>query len=184
MEDRKIIELYFAREEAAIMETDKKYGKLCFNVAQSILRSNEDSEECVNDTFYTAWSRIPPQEPSCFKAFLCKITRNLSLKKLDYHLAKKRNPELLVSFEELEGVLSDDGISETAADAEIAEAISRFLKTQTKECRVVFVRKYWYFDSVEEISQAYGFTQSKVKSMLHRTRNHLREYLRKEGISC
>lgn len=183
MEDSQIIELYFARDEAAIRETDCKYGKLCFRIAKNMLRNEEDSKECVNDTYFSTWNTIPPQRPALFKAFLCGITRHLSLKRLEYDQAQKRSPELLTSFEELEAVLPDEAIAKAAEDQEIGEIISQFLKTETKEYRTVFLRKYWFFDSIETISAQYGFSESKVKSMLFRTRKRLKAYLKKEGIA-
>ena len=104
MEDYEIIELYFQRNEGAIAETDAKYGKLCFSVANRILENNEDSEECVNDTYLNAWNKIPPTRPNHLSAFLCKITRLISLKKLEFSSALKRTSTVIVSFEELEGV--------------------------------------------------------------------------------
>lgn len=182
MEDFQIIDLYFARDEHAIKETDRKYGRLCFSIAQNLLCSMEDSEECVNDTYLSVWNTIPPNKPGYFMAFLCKITRNLSLKRLDYNLAKKRNPEVLVSLEELETVLPDNRIDPAVEDREIGEAISRFLRTETPQNRTVFLRKYWFFDSIQTICEEYGYSESKVKSMLCRTRNRLKLYLKKEGI--
>lgn len=183
MEDFQIIALYFARNELAIAETGRKYGRLCFNIAHNILYNNEDSEECVNDTYLNTWNTIPPKKPSNFMAFLCKITRNLSLKRLNYNTAQKRNPELLVSFDELEAVLPDEQIQEQVSDKEIGAAISRFLKTVSADSRNVFIRKYWFCDSIKTISERYSFSEGKVKSMLHRTRKGLKEYLEKEGIS-
>ncbi len=183
MEDHQIIQLYEARKEQAIQETDVKYGRLCFQLAHNILWNREDAEECVNDTYLGVWNAIPPQKPHCFTAFLCKITRNLSLKRLDYNLAQKRAPNLLVSFEELEGVLADDQIGNAVEDQEIGEAISRFLQSEPEDSRRVFLRKYWFFDSIQTISAASGFGEAKVKSMLFRTRKRLKAYLKKEGIA-
>lgn len=182
MEDAQIVALYFARDERAIKETSSKYGRLCFSIAHNILRSAEDSEECVNDTYLGVWNTIPPQKPTHFMAYLCKITRNLSLKRLEYNSAQKRTTDLMVSFEELEAVLSDNQIRNNMENEELGAAISRFLRTESAESRNVFLRKYWFFDSISDISERYGFSTGKVKSMLHRTRNRLKLYLRKEGI--
>ena len=108
MEDFLIIDLYFSRNENAIKETSNKYGALCFSIANNILSNIEDTEECVNDTYLTLWNSIPPQRPNNFIAFIYKITRNLSLKRLDYNLAKKRNPGLIISFEELDNIITDN----------------------------------------------------------------------------
>lgn len=182
MEDDKIIALYFDRDEQAIRETDIKYGRLCHKVAQNILNDPEDSEECVNDTYLSLWNTIPPTRPTRFMAFLCKIVRNLSLKRLDYNLARKRNAGVLVSLSELEAVLPDDRFAPGLEDAEIGRLISDFLRTEKQEARAVFIRRYYFFDSVSEIAKRYSFTESRVKTMLLRTRNRLRIYLQKEGV--
>lgn len=108
MDDLMIIELYFARDEQAIKETDIKYGKLCFSMANNILSNDEDSEECVNDTYLSVWNKIPPTRPSNFRAFICKIVRNLSIKKLEFNLRLKRTQNVTVSYAELEEVLPDN----------------------------------------------------------------------------
>ena len=182
MEDLQIMDLYLARDEQAIQETANKYGPLCYKIARNVLYSAEDSEECVNDTYWNTWNEIPPQKPNNFMAFLCKITRNLSLKRLDYNLAQKRSPNLCASLEDLENIASDDEISGEIEAKELGEVISRFLQTQPVEHRKVFLRKYWFFDSIETIAEQYGFSEGQVKSMLYRTRKRLKEYLRKEGI--
>lgn len=182
MEDAKIIELFFSRSEEAITETTLKYGKLCFSISGNILGNNEDSEECVNDTYLALWNCIPPQRPSNLMAFISKIVRNLSLKKLDYNLAKKRDSSITHSLSELEEILPDKAISNKFSDEEIGRILSNFLKNEKADSRNVFIRKYWYFDSVEDISKRYKFSESKVKSMLFHTRNRLKKYLIKEGI--
>ena len=182
MEDLQIIDLFFDRNEQAIQETDAKYGRLCFSVANRILESNEDSEECVNDTWLRAWDEIPPTRPNHFSAFLCKITRILSLKKLEFSNAMKRTPSFIVSFEDLESVLPDEHIAPGTEAVELGILISNFLRREKAEARNVFLRKYLFFDTVEEIAERFGMNESTVKSMLFRTRNRLREYLRKEGI--
>lgn len=182
MEDTQIIELYFARNEQAITETDLKYGRLCFSVANNILANDEDSEECVNDTYLSVWNKIPPTRPNHFTAFLCKIVRNLSLKKLEFATAMKRTTNVTVSFEELESVLQDERIAPGIENEYLGGLISDFLRTEKEDARNVFLRKYWFFDSVSDIAARYGFNENKVKSMLFRTRSRLREYLKKEGL--
>ena len=182
MEDVQIIELYFAREEQAIHETDAKYGRLCHHVAHQILADEEDVKECVNDTYFTVWNRMPPTRPTCFAAFLCKIVRNLSLKKWEYLSAKKRDPGNIQSLEELEYILPDHRIDPSVGEEQLGQFISDFLRTEKPEARKVFLRRYLCFDSIGEIAARYGFRESKVKSMLFRTRNRLREYLKKEGV--
>ena len=182
MDDLMIIKLYFERNENAIKETDKKYGQLCFTIAINILGNGEDSEECVNDTYLSMWNKIPPIRPNNFKAFICKITKNLSLKRLEYNKALKRTSEALVSFTELEDVLPDNSIMPNAENAQIGRVISEFLNHEKPAARAVFIRKYWFFDSIGDIAVRYSFSESKVKNMLYHSRNKLREYLRKEGI--
>lgn len=182
MDDLQIIELYFARDEKAIKETDTKYGKLCFKVANNILNNGQDSEECVNDTYLSVWNTIPPQRPKNLMAFICKITRNLSLKKLEFKTALKRTPNALVSFHELEEVLSDDHIRSGIGDEEIGKMLTVFLQSEKEDARNVFIRKYLHFDSIGDIAARYAFTESKVKNLLYHSRNRLRDYLRKEGV--
>lgn len=182
MEDREIIDLYFARDEQAIAQTETKYGRICMSIAGNTLHSREDSEECVNDTYLTAWNLIPPERPRKFPAYLAKIVRNLSLKYLERSQARKRSPEPTLSFEELSFILPDERISDIMEEQQLGWIISDFLRTEKEEARRVFLRKYWFFDSISEIAQRYGYSENKVKSMLLRTRNRMREYLRKEGF--
>lgn len=182
MNDLTIIDLYFARDEQAIVETDIKYGKLCFRVANNILFNNEDSEECVNDTYLSLWNTIPPTRPNNFTAFICKIVRNLSMKKLDFNLALKRSKNLTISFSELDNILLD---YRTAPDREyekLGEIITNFLQEEKEDARYVFIRKYYFFDSISDIAERCSFTESKVKNMLYHSRNRLREQLKKGGI--
>ena len=182
MDDLQIIELFFERNELALKETDAKYGKLCFGVAKNILHNKEDSEECVNETYLSMWNTIPPTRPVRLVAYICKIVRNLALKKYDYTYAERRSPNMMVSLGELIEVLPDNRIMEGIQEKEIGEAISRFLKTENESARNVFIRKCWFFDSIKEISDQYSFSESKVKSMLHHTRKRLKKYLEEEGI--
>ena len=182
MNDLEIIELYFERDETAIKETDAKYGKLCHSIAQNILNNKQDSEECVNDTYIGVWNAIPPTRPNSLMAFVCRITRNLSLKRLEAMTRQKRSAATIVSLEELAEVLPDDSIADGFSDEDIAKAISDFLRSENEDARNVFMRKYYFFDSISDISRRFGFTESKVKSMLFHTRNKLKEYLIKEGV--
>ena len=182
MNDLSIIELYFARDEEAIKQTDIKYGKLCHSVAYNILNNNEDSEECVNDTYIGVWNAIPPARPNNFTAFVCKITRNLSLKRLEAMSRQKRSQAILVSLDELAEVLSDESIAEGVSDEDIGKLISDFLRNEKSEIRDVFIRKYYFFDSIGDIARRYDFTESKVKNMLYHTRTKLKDFLIKEGV--
>jgi len=183
VEDMQIIDLYFARNEQAIQETSQKYGKLCFGIAYNLLVDAADAEECVNDTYLAVWNKIPPVRPDNFPAFISKITRNLSLKKLETKNAQKRTAHAVISLTELEETLPDASIAPHMDDEEIGKLISAFLRQEKKDARNVFLRKYWFFDSISDIAARYSFSESKVKSMLFHTRNKLKKYLQKEGIS-
>lgn len=182
MDDLKIIELYFARDERAIKETDEKYGKLCYSIAYNILNNKEDAEECVNDTYVGVWNAIPPTHPNNFMAFISRIARNQSLKRLESLKREKRCYGIIVSLSELDDVISDDSIDSDITSEEIGKLISCFLRVQKEDVRNVFIRKYYFFDSVKDIAKRYSFTESKVKNMLYHTRNKLKDYLIKEGI--
>ena len=181
MDDARIIDLYVARDEQAIRETDSKYGNLCRHIACRILHDRDDAEECVNDGYLGVWNAIPPARPQHLKAFVCRITRNQALKRLEFLTRKKRSADVLLSLEELEGVLSEGSVAD-ASEEDLGEIISRFLRTQKTDARNVFIRRYYFFDPVSEIAVRYAFTESKVKNMLLRTRKKLKEYLKKEGV--
>ena len=183
MTDLQIIDLYFARSEMAIRETDAKYGRLCHSIAYNILHNDQDSEECVNDTYVGVWNAIPPTRPGNLMAFVSKIARNLALKRLEALTRQKRSPGVVVSLEELAEVLADGEISDGVSDGELGKRISDFLRGEKEVARNVFIRKYYFFDSVADIAARYGFTESKVKSMLYHTRIKLKNYLIKEGIT-
>lgn len=182
MDDLKIIELYFDRDERAIRETEIKYGKLCYRIAYNVLNNREDSEECVNDTYTGVWNAIPPTRPHNLMAFVCKISRNLSLKRLEFLKRQKRSADVLLSLDELATVLPDEQYALDVNEADIGKLISDFLRDQKEDARNVFIRKYFFFDSVKRIALRFGFTESKVKNMLFYTRNELRDYLVKEGV--
>jgi len=182
MEDLQIIELYFSRDEQAITETDRKYGKLCRSIVFGIVNNPEDTEECINDTYLGTWNSIPPSRPTNLSAFLCRIARNLSLKRLEYNKAMKRNPEVYASYSELENVIADDEIDPIITDEHLGKIISRFLRGEKEDTRNIFLRRYWFFDSIGVIAEKYGFTESKVKNMLYHSKIRLRKYLQKEGV--
>lgn len=183
MEDSQIVELYWERKEEAIKETSLKYGRLCTNIAKNILSSYEDSEECVNDTYLVVWNAIPDERPNRFSAFISRITRNLALKKYEYLSAAKRNPAAVSSLEELEDCVSGTDSVESEVEREhIESTIEQFLWRQKEEKRNIFIRRYWYFDSIESICRSTGFTQSKVKSILYELRQKLRKHLESEGV--
>ena len=185
MDDEKIIELYFSRDERAISETESKYGRYCYRIAYNILKSAEDSEEVVSDTYIGAWEAIPPHRPNVFSAFLAKITRRLSLKRLRYNNAKKRGgtDESVVALEELEQCVPAGGtVSDNIEAKEVGEMIDRFLQKLRPDDRRIFVCRYFYLESPEDISKFFGYSRSKVYDSLSRTREKLRDYLRKEGV--
>lgn len=182
MEDNSIIDLYWNRDEQAILETDHKYGKLCFRIAENILKRKEDSEECVNDTYLKVWNSIPDDRPEHFSAYLCMIAKRLALSKYRYNTAEKRNAEASLPYEELSEIVSGKESCESEVMlAELGEAISRFLMTEKKLHRQIFVRRYWYYDSAETIAKAYHISTNTVWSVLSRSRSRLKIYLQKEG---
>ncbi len=183
MEDFEIIELYFNRDELAIAETERKYGRLCRKIANKIIGNEHDADECVNDTYLGIWQAIPPQRPNNLCAFVAKIARNLAIGRLKYRVAAKRSCEALVSLSELEEVIPDVSSFDDIEDREVGRWISDFLYSENEEVRNIFIRKYWYFDSIEELSEKYGYSKPKIKSILFRTRNKLREYLAEKGIA-
>ncbi len=182
MEDSRIVELFLERDQNAIAHTERKYKSLCFRIAYNILGSREDSDECVNDALLGAWNSIPPNRPQNLKAFICKIARNISLTRLKHNTRQKRNTDLECSLDELAEILPDERLSPDNTDEEIGAVIDAFLDTLDKTTREVFLRKYWFFDKVSDITERFGFSESKINNILYRTRNKLRDYLKKEGI--
>ena len=181
MEDNEIIELYWKRNEVAIPETDKKYGKYCCKIAHNILTNIEDSEECVNDTYLRVWNAIPPKKPSVFKAFLAKITRNLALDKYDSKSAQKRNNSMDLVYEELEDCIPTNSMEKEIEYNELVKELNMFLENLSKEKRVVFLERYWYMSSIKDIAAKHNQKESKTKMELLRMRNALRKYLEERG---
>ncbi|CAH1057304.1 hypothetical protein PAECIP111894_03462 [Paenibacillus pseudetheri] len=182
MDDSEIIQLYFARNETAIEETSKKYRNYCTKIAHNILSNFEDSEECVNDTFLGAWETIPPKTPTKLSSFLGRITRNIALNKHDYYMAKKRNKKFDTILDELNDCLSSpDNVESQYEEEQIAESISNFLLKINEDHRNIFLRRYWYSDSLADIATRFSISESKTKSVLFRTRKKLQIYLTKEG---
>lgn len=185
MEDSKIIQLYLDRDEAAITETQTKYDGYLRTVSGNILRHAEDVEECVNDTYLGAWNAIPPTVPKIFRVFLGKIARNISLKKVRSDNAEKRGGgELQLALDELGDCIADGSrIDEGLELEELTTLIDKYLAEKNPEDRKIFISRYWYFDSVKDISERFGFTESKVKMSLKRTRDDLREHLESKGVT-
>ena len=184
MDDEKIIELYWARQEKAISETRRKYGKYCYAIAYRILRNPQDAEECESDTYLDVWNTIPPTKPKAFSNFLGMITRRISLDRFRKFYAQKRGGgETVISLSELEECVSDGkSLNKELEEKMLANAISDFLRTLPETEASVFIHRYWHFRSVAEIMKIYSFSESKVKMMLKRTRDQLRLYLESEGF--
>ena len=182
MEDAAIIELFWSRAEDAIAQAQTKYGGYCKSIAFSILRSNEDAEECENDTFFKAWNSMPPHHPLALSSFLGKITRNLSIDRLRQKNSQKRRGEYLIVLDEIGECLASPESPEEEVDAELlAFYISQYLRVASKKERMLFVGRYWNLLSISELAEKFGCTESSVKVSLHRTRKDLAKYLRKEG---
>lgn len=184
MDDRDIIVLYFKRVESAITETAKKYGKYCFSISNNILHNRQDAEESVNDTYLQTWNSIPPTKPNCLLAYLGKIVRNISLNRIKAQQTQKRGSgEYELVYEELEGILSSSQTVEDIIDEiSLKELINSWLEGLPPEHRMVFVGRYWYFDSISTISSKMDFSVSKTKMLLLRLRNNLKAYLESEGV--
>ena len=184
MTDTQIIDLYWARDQEAIAATATAYGSYCTAIAWNVLHNQEDSEECVSDTWHKAWTSMPPERPNPLRVWLGKITRNLALDRWRAARAEKRGGgQIDVLLSELEGCLpSGHSPEQEVEDREIARSISAWLRTQSKAARVIFVRRYWYGDPVSHIAQALNMGEGAVKSALFRARNSLRAHLEKEGI--
>lgn len=183
MEDSQIIELYWQRSENAITETSGKYGKLLRRIAMNIVGNFSDAEECENDTYVAAWNAIPPTRPGVLSAFLGKIARNIALNRYEYNKAKKRNHEFDLVLSELEECIAGaDNVEERMQEGELAAMLDEFLEGLKKETRMIFVRRYWYSDSVKEIAGRMRISESKVKTVLFRTRKELQDYLAERGV--
>lgn len=183
MEDAKIIDLYFARSEEAICQTDAVYGKRLFSLADRILRNAQDSEESVSDTYLKTWETIPPKRPAYFYAYLAKICRSFALGKLDWKAAAKRKADVVSLTDEMALCIPDQRKEAEMSAKEIGRAMNGFLENLSQESRVIFLRRYWFCDSIAEIAERYGISESKVKMRLHRTRKQLADFLNKEGIT-
>lgn len=184
MEDERIIALFFARSESAINELHRKYGKLCHNISFNIVKSHEDAEECVNDAYLGVWNTVPPTHPNPLLTFLCRIVRNLSIKKHRDATAGKRGSTYDIAVSELEGCLaSGTTVEEEVEAAELKRMVEAFLDSLSRENRVIFIRRYWFIDSYEEISRRTGLSEKNVSVRLVRIRKQLREYLEERGVA-
>ena len=182
MTDSQIIALFWERNEDAIQETDAVYGRKLYAISDKILHSNQDAEESVSDTYMRAWETIPPQRPNYFFAYLAKICRNCSLSRLQWNSAAKRNAEVFSLTQEMENCIPDRSYERKLEGEEIGRVLNAFLDSISLESRLIFMRRYWYTDSIAEIAARYSISEGKVKTQLHRTRNKLQLFLAKEGI--
>ena len=183
MEDSKIVELYWQRDEAAIHITEEKYNNYLMKIAFNVLSDVEDSKECVNDTYLKAWRSIPPNKPQYLSLYLGKITRSLAIDLLrKKNTAKRKADSLDISLSELGECISDGNAFDKKMDEKfLAEIIGKYLKTVSKDARKCFIRRYFYMDSISDICKFFHMSESKVKTSLHRTRKGLQKYLEKEG---
>ena len=184
MRDTEILKLYWDRDEQAIAETEKSYGKYCYSIAFHILHDREDSDECVNDTWFRTWNAIPPQKPDRLSLFLGTITRNLSIDKWKRRNAMKRGSgEMELALDELTECVPAVHSTEDAVEAaELERMLNQFLRSLSEKDCNVFLRRYWYVDEYHEIAKRYGMNLNTVKTSLFRTRKKLKEYLEQEGI--
>lgn len=184
LQDEKIVELFWNREEAAIWESERQYGKYCYAIAFHVLRAREDSDECVNDTWLRAWNAIPPQRPKLLQAFLGRITRNLAFDRFRaWKTGKRGSGEILLVLEELEEcVPAAQDTEETVEDWELERVLGRFLQSLPERDCGIFLERYWYSKSVREISRGYSLKESSIKSCLFRSREKLRVFLEEEGV--
>ena len=182
MDDSKIIALFFDRSEQAITELSNKYGKLCMYVADNILGNQQDAEECVNDAYLGAWNTIPPQMPNPLQAYICRIVRNIAITKYHANTAAKRNSHYDIALEELEYCLFSEKTPESSLHAkEFSRLLDRFLSSLDTRSRVMFVRRYWYAESVASIAERFRMRPNSVSVQLSRIRAKLRKFLIQEG---
>lgn len=182
MEDSKIIELFYERSEQAITELSLKYGNVCRKVAGNILNNPQDVEECVNDAYLGAWNTIPPQNPNPLLTYICRIVRNLSVKKYHANTAVKRNSFYDRALSELEDCLSSPATIESELSAkELSGLLDTFLDVLDQESRIMFVRRYWYSDAVSDIAARFQISSNNVSVRLFRIRGKLKKFLKKEG---
>ncbi len=182
MEDDRIIELFFERSEQAIAELSRKYGTVCNRIAQNILNDRLDSEECLNDAYLSVWNSIPPQRPDSLAGYVCSFVRNLALKKYHRNTAKKRNSTYDVALEEIAEYLPSGSYAEDELQAkELATCINDFLDTLDRQDRIMFVRRYWYSDTLDELSDLFHSSKHYISVRLSRIRKDLRKHLIQEG---
>ena len=183
MEDKQIIDLYLARSEAAISETEKKYGRYCHYIAYRILENDQDAKEIVNDTLLKTWNTVPPKQPNPLKPYVGMISRQLSLDRYDRYHAQKRGSQISLMLDELAECIPDhDSGVDIGESVALSDALNRFVRSLPDKAQNVFVRRYWYASTVGEIALEYGIKESSVNVLLSRTRKKLKDFLNKEGF--
>lgn len=184
MEDNKIIELFFARSEKAIAALSEKYGKACFKIAFNILNNYEDSEECVNDSYLGAWNTIPPKKPNPLLTYVLKLVRNQALNRFDYNSAQKRAGNYTVCLDEIGYSVSSQTTPEKEIEMkQLTEYINEFLDGCDQKSRILFIRRYWYMDTYEDISKMTGVKAGTLKTRISRTKTELKEFLSTKGVT-
>lgn len=181
MEDEVIVGMFWNRDESALAETEKRYGDYCLSIAANVLRDDGAAEECVNDALLAAWESIPPKRPENLKAYLGMLIRHAAVDRARRGNARKRCPAAVESYEELGEIAAAFDVEQTVGARELSRSITDYLRTLDEDERNVFIRRYWYYDSIAAICERFGFGKSRVKMMLKRTRDSLAEYLKKEG---
>ena len=182
MQDEDILALYLQRDEAAIKETARVYGNYCYRIAYDILHSEQDAEDCVNDTYVRAWESIPPHKPERLSTYLGKLVRNIAINRYTHDRAQKRNAKADVVFDEVSDLIPGAEEGHFVDEMALKECLNRFIGALPQQTRVVFVRRYWYMHDVKAIAASMGLGESNVKVMLLRTRKKLKAFLKKEGI--
>ena len=184
IDDERIIDLFFKRDQQGIRELDIKYGKTCHNLSYNITNSKQDAEECVNDAYLGAWNTIPPTRPNPLLSYIVKIVRNISLKIYWRKQAAKRSGNYKIALEEIEGCIAGPQNVEDEMEArELARIIEEFLDTLTLENRVIFMRRYWFADSYKDIAELVGLTEKNISVRLTRIREKMKQYLIEREVS-
>ena len=183
MEDAEIVALYFARDEQAIVQTQQKYDRYCRYIAENILSSDEDVEECLNDAYHKAWNTIPPQAPTLLSGYLGMLTRQIAFDRYrENRRVKRGGGELALVLDELQDCIEDRSMPSVQETAALQDTLNRFFMQQPSRTRIVFLQRYWYGARVENIARSLGMSQAGVNTLLCRTRKKLKKFLEKEGI--
>ncbi len=181
MNDETLVARIYARDESAVGEAEARYAACCLAIARNVLPDRRDAEECLSDALLAAWNSIPPARPANLKTYLGKLIRDAAVDRWRKNHAAKRSAPAIVPLEELEELIGKNEIDAALEEAELSRRLSAFLRTRREAERIVFLRRYWYYDSIEQICNRYGFGKSKVTVSLKRTRDKLAEHLKKEG---